>query len=355
MFYKKVTNLQIEHSTLCNAACPQCLREWHSGDYSFFKQTYIPTEFYKTRIPQHIYDDLEKINFCGNLGDPCMAPNLIETINIVREKNPTIHIKISTNGGMRDPEWWTELAEVLGENHSVIFGIDGLEDTNHIYRVKVKWCNLMENVEAFIQAGGNADWQFIPFKHNQHQITMARMRSQTMGFKNFFLLANNRFMTDYLFNKTSVGSNNKPLIPPNDEYQFSLFKSEDKPTSEYEWLLMAEKDKICCQAQRDQEAYIDVETHLFPCCMTAGASLTTTSDVNDGYTNLWTKWGGDKIKLDINDWDRIVNGRFFTTVEKSWNKKFSEGRLMPCAGTCSEGISNLAAFDNTVQFFKNPR
>jgi len=355
MFYDIIKMLQIETSSLCNAACPQCLREWKNGDYSFFKQTYIPTEFYESKIPQHIYDNLKKINFCGDVGDPCMAPNLIEIIEVVRKKNPNIEIQISTNGGMRNPEWWKDLAKSLGKNHTVIFGIDGLEDTNHIYRVKVKWHNLMDNIDAFIQAGGAADWQFIPFKHNQHQITAARMLSQTMGFRNFFILANNRFMTDQLFGKKSVGGNGKLLIPPMEEYQFKMFKSDEKPITDTDWTVMAESDCIKCQAQEDREAYIDVETHLFPCCMTAGARLTMDAKDRDGFEKLWLRWGGDNIKLDINDWDTIINGRFFSTIQKSWDKKFSEGRLIPCSAACSVGDSNIAAFDNTVKFFVNPR
>lgn len=355
MFYDTVKMLQIETSSLCNAACPQCLREWRSGDYSFFKQTFIPTEFYESRIPQRVYDNLEKISFCGDVGDPCMAPNLLDIIKVIYKKNPNIEIQISTNGGMRDPDWWSELAYTLGKNHSVIFGIDGLEDTNHIYRVKVKWHSLINNVESFIRAGGVAYWQFIPFKHNQHQITAARMFSQTMGFRNFFLLANNRFMTDNLFNKKSVGGNGKLLEPPMEEYQFEMFKMDEKPSTDIEWATMAENDCIECQAQKDREAYIDVETHLFPCCMTAGARLTMDANNKDGYESLWKTWGGDIIKLDINDWDTIINGRFFSTVQRSWNKKFTEGRLIPCSAACSVGKSNIAAFDNTVKFFVNPR
>jgi sulfatase maturation enzyme AslB (radical SAM superfamily) len=355
MFYDTIKILQIENSSLCNAACPQCVREWKNSDYSFFKQTFIPTDFFKNRIPQYIYDGLERINFSGSVGDPCMAPNLIDVVNVIREKNPNIEIQITTNGGMRTPNWWQNLAKSLGKTkHYVIFGIDGLEDTNHIYRVKVKWRNLMDNIDAFIQAGGVADWQFIPFKHNQHQITSARMISQTMGFRNFFLLASNRFMTEELFEKKSFGSDGKQLIPPMKEYQFNMFQDDDRPTSDIKWATQAEKNCIKCQAQEDREIFIDVETHLFPCCMTAGARLTMDAKDQDGFEKLWLRWGGDNIKLDINDWDMIVNGRFFSMIQRSWNKKFSEGRLIPCSASCSVGNSNYVGVQ-TVQFFVNPR
>jgi hypothetical protein len=33
------------------------MREWWNGDYSKIKQTYLPTEFYENKIPQHIIVD----------------------------------------------------------------------------------------------------------------------------------------------------------------------------------------------------------------------------------------------------------------------------------------------------------
>ena len=54
------------------------------------------------------------------------------------------------------------------KNAMMLFSTDGLEDTNEIYRKKVKWDKLMENVEAYIGAGGMATWKWLTFKHNEH-------------------------------------------------------------------------------------------------------------------------------------------------------------------------------------------
>ena len=63
-------------------------------------------------------------------------------------------------------------------NCTIVFGIDGLEDTNHLYRQGVKWNNLMDRVQTFISEGGKANWQFIPFEHNKHQIHDAKKLSE---------------------------------------------------------------------------------------------------------------------------------------------------------------------------------
>jgi MoaA/NifB/PqqE/SkfB family radical SAM enzyme len=348
-FYNKITTIQIEHSSMCNAACPQCLREWWDGDYSRINQTYIPTEFYETRIPQSVYDTLEKINFCGTVGDSCTAPNFIDVCRVIKNKNSNIELSISTNGGMRNPAWWAELATVLDSKDFVTFGIDGLGDTNDIYRVNVRWKKLMENAKAFIDAGGRAEWQFITFAHNEHQIKEAEELSKQMGFARFFTIYNNRFVVEEFTAKQSYGKGGVPLMPPKLEEEQSVLLRRDNPmpTNPNEWMIKAQDQCIKCQAIETNEAYIDAETHFLPCCYLAGAKFTLDpTDKLDGYYDLWTAHGGDKIKLDRNNWHDIVNGEFFSALTKTWTQKFGEGRLLVCSGVCSSQEVKFSEYKN---------
>ena len=349
-FYNIVKNIQIEHSSMCNAACPQCLREWWNGDYSRIKQTYIPTEFYETCIPQHVYDNLDKINFCGTVGDPCTAPNFIEVCKVIQRKNPNITITISTNGGMKSTEWWAELGSVLRPKDVVVFGIDGLEDTNWIYRVNVRWSKLMSNVNAFIKAGGYAYWQFISFAHNEHQIPQARELSNELGFKNFFTLPNNRFAVEQLFGRSiTLGGNGLPLQPPDAISEVSIILKNGKlPKTVDEWSAEAEKGCIDCQAQDTDEAYIDAEGHLLPCCYLAGAKFTLNAEDPDGFYSLWSKYGGDKINLNLNSWDSVMSGEFYKKLTDSWTKSFAEGRLLVCSGTCTNNAAQFSKYKNKI-------
>ena len=83
-----------------------------------------------------------------------------------------------TNGGARKPDYWRSLAETAGDKMHVVFGIDGLADTNHLYRRHVQWDKLIENAQAFIGAGGKAKWQFIKFPWNKHQVEQAKELSK---------------------------------------------------------------------------------------------------------------------------------------------------------------------------------
>ena len=75
--------------------------------------------------------------------------------------------------------FWKDLAKIKGLK--VTFNIDGLQDTNHLYRRNVKWDRLIANVEAFISAGGKADWRYLIFKHNEQQIDEAKTLSKNLN------------------------------------------------------------------------------------------------------------------------------------------------------------------------------
>jgi len=348
-FYENVVNIQFEHSSMCNAACPQCLREWWGGDHSRIKQTFIPTEFYETRIPDRIYENLKVANFCGTVGDPCTAPNFIDVIKVIKRKNPNIRISVATNGGMRKPDFWRELGNVLDKEDVVTFGIDGLEDTNWIYRVNVKWKTLMENVKAFISTGARAEWQFIVFKHNEHQIALAENFSKEIGFKKFFTIYNNRFLVEEAFGQAAKGADGKRLEPPTQVIDISplLKRKDEMPKEPKEWYALAETQCIKCQAKELHEAYIDAETHLLPCCYLAGAKFTLDpTDEYDGFYNHWVENGGDKIKLSLYSWDEILSSSYYKELENSWNKKFKKGRLLVCSGVCSSIDVQFSMYKN---------
>lgn len=177
--------MEIENSSICNAACPACVREQDPGEYSWLEDRYLKNEFFENCIPDSVYQSINRLLFTGTVGDPCTAPNFLEAVRIVRQKAPHAVISVSTNGGMKSPEWWTKLAIALGPGSEVTFAIDGLEDTNDIYRVNVKWNKVIENVKAFIAAGGRARWQYIVFEHNQHQVDEARKIAEDLGFFSF--------------------------------------------------------------------------------------------------------------------------------------------------------------------------
>jgi sulfatase maturation enzyme AslB (radical SAM superfamily) len=130
------------------------------------------------------YQNLEVIQFCGTYGDTIAASNVLEQITLA--KNYAKKIQIHTHGGIRNTEWWHNFAVLLSDiEHDVWFALDGLKGVHEIYRQGTNFDKTIANAQAFINAGGYATWQFIPWAHNEHQIMQCIKMSQDLKFKKF--------------------------------------------------------------------------------------------------------------------------------------------------------------------------
>jgi MoaA/NifB/PqqE/SkfB family radical SAM enzyme len=333
--------IQVENSSICNAACPQCVREIVSSDKSWLNETYLETDFFN-RIPDEIYRQTTIFFFCGNLGDPCAAPNFLDVCRLVRSKNPDMLIKISTNGGLRPASFWSQLAEILGDRSEVVFAIDGLEDTNHIYRVNVQWNKVVENVKAFVSAGGKPFWQYITFKHNQHQVEQARILANELGFAKFIVKPSHRFVLDTMLNVDRYGHGGVKIEPPEEKelvHKVVIHKDLKKIK---DFLKESENGKISCYAQDTRSIYIDHRGCLIPCCyLAAHEYVVRAMPVKDGWDTVWELHGRDRVNLKYNDWYEILSGPFFNSIAESWDKDYANGRLSSCALTCSDAKNRL--------------
>jgi len=184
----KLKSIDLEMSSNCNAACPHCPRFYINTPnvLPFLDTGSISLKQFKTWIPVKVLKNLESITMCGNFGDPCMAPDIISILEYLENCNMPM-IRINTNGGMRTTKFWEQMGKIFARNKKwrMIFSVDGLEDTNHLYRRNVKWDKLKNNINSFIKQGGHAEWEFLIFGYNEHQIEEARELSKKWGMKVF--------------------------------------------------------------------------------------------------------------------------------------------------------------------------
>jgi MoaA/NifB/PqqE/SkfB family radical SAM enzyme len=209
-----IGRIQIELTNYCNAACPQCERH-HLKQISDIKpedrweenanfdlslnDSYISLKEIQETFIKGRWKHLDDIHFCGNVDEPVINPEIIEIIKYMDTLAPNITMWIATNGGTRSTSFWKELGELsssMDDRLVVIWGIDGLEDTNHLYRKNVDWNKLKENWRAYISAGGRAKWQFIVFNWNQHQLNEVKSYSESEKFNGFNIIRSVRSEDD---------------------------------------------------------------------------------------------------------------------------------------------------------------
>ncbi|SUD49505.1 Uncharacterised protein [Nocardia otitidiscaviarum] len=160
-------HLHLETSTRCNAECPMCARNLFGRTAPGLTETSMDLARLRRCVPDDVLAHIHTVDICGAYGDPAIAPELLDICAHIHATSPTAAIRIYSNGGLRSPDWWARLATIPGV--SAIFAIDGL-DTNAVYRRKVDTDKALRNAKAFIDAGGHAQWDYIAFAHNEHEI-----------------------------------------------------------------------------------------------------------------------------------------------------------------------------------------
>lgn len=344
----------------------------------------ISLEQFKAWFSPKFLKQIRVILFCGVHGDPCIAQDTLEITEYIVKNSPNTHLLFNTNGGMRNPEWWSKLGAVLKTDpyNWVTFSIDGLEDTNHIYRRNVKWDKLMANVKAFIAAGGRAHWDFLIFKHNEHQLEEARQLAETLGFTSF--IPKKALGVDDGKDLYPMGALNKegqldyiieaPLDPKNrnlvnygkiggiSAHPFTLeeykkqkdgnliqYYHKEKYTKIYED--MSDRDytnedacEVKCKSLREGvvDIFIDNYGNVLPCCY-VGTHLNGNYD-DDKTLQLHhevKKYGLEKFNLNYNSFENIIMERHIDRVfTDSWTKEsIKSGKMLFCAHTCGQNSS----------------
>ena len=240
-----MVSFHIEPTSKCTLECPLCDRTW-------FYETFKKRNLHEINI-DHIVKFVgvnAEVSMCGNNGDPIYHSKFLELCQKFKDNN--CRLSISTNGSAKTETWWQKLKSILNNDDCIIFALDGLEDTNHLYRKNAKWDSIMTAVKILKDSDFKMIWQFIPFKHNQHQIYDASNLSKELGFDEFKLLPSDRWL------------GNKELMP--DKEYIDNYHEHQKAVlidKNYE----SGMEPNCLKNELpSNNLYIDSEGDFYPCC-----------------------------------------------------------------------------------------
>lgn len=370
--FANIKEYQLEITTYCNAACPQCPRNISGGKVNpYMPLCHLDRKVIDKTFSAELCNRLLQIFFCGSYGDPIVHPEFLEILRDFRTKNPKLWIYIHTNGGYHDTEWWIELATIINGYGKIDFGIDGLEDTNHLYRRHVDFSKAINNAQAFIQAGGKAQWNFIVFKHNQHQIKTAQMLSAIVGFEKILFRGTGRFLN----HDTLEQKNQWQVIPTKqeaynieltslEEYQNDSMKRLDDLKKEYPNIRdYFDTTPIKCDACYNNKATITAEGLVLPCnffehnlydARFYDRSIDPSSNdlhfVNgkNQVRSFIEKYGFENLNINNRSLEEIFNCDFWKDLTTSWNKDLNNGRIFECAFTCGQKLTKVWDQNKTV-------
>jgi MoaA/NifB/PqqE/SkfB family radical SAM enzyme len=167
-FWERGLNpLNIDLSHRCPLECPQCARQRHFRNHG----QKVPGKDLSLDDFEKIAEYFKLITFCGQLSDPIHHPKFIEILEIC--KNKKVDTEVSTASSMKPKKWYKDAFEIYPRARW-IFGIDGLPDESHKYRVNQDGKKLFDiMVDAKNHLRTKPIWQYIIFLYNQDNIDTA--------------------------------------------------------------------------------------------------------------------------------------------------------------------------------------
>ena len=313
-----IRRIHLEITDKCNAKCPMCERTKSINNGSKLFNNEITLEVFEKWFPINFIKQLNQFQICGNLGDGIYAKDTLKIFKYLRQYNNNILLILNTNGSARNFLWWQELAQT---GVRVIFAIDGLKDTHHLYRVNTDWDKIINNAKTFIKAGGSAYWAMLVFKHNEHQIEDCRKLAKEIKFEEFHVKHTTRFKKNS--NEWPVYDGEKNLThilePTSISENFSNIKKKVlKLTKQGSF-------QISCQAIKKQSIYISADGVVMPCCW-IGSPLKLNPSIVD-----YNKKIGNYYSLYDYSLEEIFNTGIFEKIKNTWDKD----PLKVCSSQCS--------------------
>ena len=312
---EQVKSIHFEVTSKCQARCPMCPRRVNGGILNpLITLNEVTLDQFVSWFDVDFVQQLHFLNMCGNLGDPIIAQDTLEIYEYLRENNNTMTLTMHTNGSARNVDWWAKLAKLQVK---VTFGLDGLEDTHKLYRIDTDWHKIIRNAHAFIQAGGEAEWHMLVFKHNEHQVEECRQIAMDMGFKDFKTKHTSRFQ-DGKFNVLDDAGRTTHILYPTEHSQkmIPIMQESSKEIQPH----------IECKSKRDSQFYISSNGDISPCCWLDFSWILPKQETRINYMDTI----GELPNLNKKTLKGIFESGFFDRIANTWEDK----PLMECSRQC---------------------
>jgi MoaA/NifB/PqqE/SkfB family radical SAM enzyme len=329
--FEDIRDVHLEISSLCNASCPWCPRTFWGYPYNGgYPEVNFTLDHAKKVFTSDFLKQLTSIYINGNFGDIVMNPEGADIVDYFLNQNSNLRIRISTNGGARDQLFWTQLAQ---SRATVLFCLDGLKDTHHLYRQNTVWDTVIRNAKTFIAAGGNAVWKMIEFDHNRHQIDSCQKLSQQLGFIEFQLINEGR-------NTAPVFDRNGTLTHVLGNYigekDFKILfhkKTTDQILLEDILPGRTPSQTVQCETKKLGSIYISSTGDVSPCCWTGFYPKTYGAGQYHEAANA--QLIPLIVKNNALEYPLAECIQWFSSVENAWKiNNYKQGRLVICDTQC---------------------
>lgn len=268
----------------CTLECPACPRTiWKEIVKRPVDKSDLSIDSFEKFLDCKDGRQVETLLLCGDYGDCIYYPDLFDFIKRFRHKK----FDLRTNGSRRTKEFWLQLADLLTKDDTIVFGIDGLEDTNHLHRRNSDWSSIMTAVDIMSKSPAKVKWQTIAFSFNQNSLHDIKAFAESKGAE-FFTIKTHRYGDDSLKPTTA-------LVETNYEWRESFNNNEP----------------IVIEPQCDYSKIVTCDGYYLPCDWIRNPRTFYKSDLWRNRTEWFDQMNIDKINLDqgnelVNKWKQLV-------------------------------------------------
>lgn len=311
--YTNIINLQIEITTHCNAFCPGCARNIDGGELvPGLKLEKMEIDLWKKITQdQFLTNNIRQITFNGMFGDPLAHPKIFELIDLLPRH---LQIEINSNGSFRNKEFWKRFAWLLQEfkGHTMIWGIDGMQDTHAIHRRGTDWNKIIENLKIFNSNGGMSEWRMILFEHNLHQVDQCRKLAEELKCQCFWI----RQSYDDIIHAKQYKNFPPAILKSPSNIENKIIEQENEDVFEID---SYEKTLSVCPWHNTHSIQLSADGRVWPCCYTAEEPFIKIQ--NDKI------WSSPNIQNSLKDYsiEDILNSNFFSKqLDSIWHTNRSK-------------------------------
>jgi len=190
--------LEIELTTKCTLGCPACPRNNPLELKENWDVGHLDANLIKSFADS---ESNRRYLFVGCYGDPLYHPDFIDIMRHYTARDKKVHVH--TNGSFKTKKYWNELADINWSYnlHHFTFSVDGLEDTNHLYRIRANWKSIMVGMTIMGALPKEKrpwlEWKYLVFPYNEHQVEEARELANKLGFDEFTPVTSERRPDSY--------------------------------------------------------------------------------------------------------------------------------------------------------------
>jgi|TARA_Y100001951_G_scaffold66321_1_gene53291 MoaA/NifB/PqqE/SkfB family radical SAM enzyme len=326
MNYKEI---EIEATGICNAMCPSCSRhtinpttgKWYSRKKILPQDNIDVGAFEKNFVNGLGKHTPELIQFQGSFSDPLTHPNLIELVALSASIPSVKDISVYTNGSLRTPKFFKELAKYLNTGtRKLFFSVDGLREKNAIYRKGTFWGKILENMKAFTEAGGTAMWKAVFFEQHMEDYREMEKMAMRMGFHGF-----------------QVHMNRKPLSERQIIFELSNQPDDYDPEQDTDNLPdIIGDERVTCRHLDDQYAFIGNDTSVYACCDLWGDLSESGKGTREMAAKV-TQYGTPTNSLKHFKFHEIVDNKYY----KEFNHSIHDNPCSLCIKNCGDDADSL--------------